>query len=59
MVDSIFWLKCKGCIHVTHLQCAIKVGFVGFNSIRKLDGEYWCQSCDVKVNMYYLIILSG
>lgn len=50
MIDSIFWLKCKECIHVTHLQCAIKVGFVGYNSTRKLDGEYWCQSCDVKVN---------
>ena len=50
MIDSIFWLKCKRCMHVTHLQCAIKAGFAGYSLIKKIDGEYWCQSCEVKVN---------
>lgn len=53
--DTLSWMKCQKCLHVTHLQCAIRVGFVGFNSIRKLDGDYWCQSCEEKVIWWFLI----
>jgi hypothetical protein len=47
--ESIFWITCKDCAHMTHLQCAVKAGYVGCTPDHRLDGEYWCQSCGAKV----------
>lgn len=47
--DDVFWLKCKECTHMTHLQCSVRAGFVGYVPARNLDGDYWCQSCGAKV----------
>lgn len=57
--DSIFWVTCKDCAHMTHLQCAIKAGYVGCTPDRRLDGEYWCQSCGAKVTDKYIPLIAS